>query len=74
MGQVRSVKPEDIARELGVGIVSISNALKGKKGVSENLRLRVRKRRRRWGTIRGRSLPLPREGRFLSAWSLRSAM
>ena len=49
MGQVRSVKLEDIARELGVSIVSVSNALKGKKGVSENLRLRVRKKAEEMG-------------------------
>lgn len=49
MGQARNVKLEDIARELGVSIVSVSNALKGKKGVSENLRLRVRKKAEEMG-------------------------
>ncbi|MFP3155379.1 LacI family DNA-binding transcriptional regulator [Lachnospiraceae bacterium ZAX-1] len=41
MGQKKEVKLEDIANQLGVSIVSVSNALKGKKGVSENLRLKV---------------------------------
>lgn len=44
MGQVKNVKLEDIARELGVSIVSVSNALNGRKGVGENLRLRVLKK------------------------------
>lgn len=41
MGQRKVVKLEDIAEELGVSIVSVSNALKGKKGVGEALRKKV---------------------------------
>ena len=41
MGQKKDIKLEDIAKELGVSIVSVSNALKGKKGVGEKLRARV---------------------------------
>lgn len=41
MGQKKDVKLEDIARELGISIVSVSNALKGKKGVGDELRRRV---------------------------------
>lgn len=44
MGQKKEVKLEDIATELGVSVVSVFNALKGKKGVSENLRLRIHKK------------------------------
>lgn len=41
MGQKKTVKLEDIANELGISIVSVSNALKGKKGVSEKRRKEV---------------------------------
>lgn len=41
MGQKKAVKLGDIAEELGVSIVSVSNALKGKKGVREELRLEI---------------------------------
>ena len=41
MGQKKEVKLEDIADSLGVSIVTVSNALKGKKGVSEGLRNRI---------------------------------
>ena len=41
MAQKKEVKLENIAKELGISIVSVSNALKGKKGVSEQLRLKV---------------------------------
>lgn len=41
MAQKKEVKLEDIAEQLGVSIVSVSNALKGKKGVSETLRNKV---------------------------------
>ncbi len=41
MGQRKNVKLEDIAEELGVSIVTVSNALKGKKGVSESTRTRI---------------------------------
>lgn len=37
----KKVKLKDIAEELGVSIVSVSNALNGKKGVGEQLRQRV---------------------------------
>ena len=42
MGQKKEVKLEDIADSLGVSIVTVSNALKGKKGVSEGLRNRIK--------------------------------
>lgn len=41
MGQKKVVKLGDIAQELGVSIVSVSNALNGKKGVSAALRENV---------------------------------
>lgn len=41
MGQKKKVKLEDIAEKLGVSIVTVSNALKGKKGVSEEMRERI---------------------------------
>lgn len=41
MGQKKDVKLEDIAEELGVSIVSVSNALNGRKGVGVKLRERV---------------------------------
>lgn len=41
MGQKKEVKLEDIAAQAGVSIVSVSNALKGKKGVSEKMRNRI---------------------------------
>lgn len=41
MGQKKDVKLEDIAEKVGVSIVSVSNALKGKKGVGDELRKRV---------------------------------
>lgn len=44
MGQKKEVKLEDIARALDISIVSVSNALKGKKGVSAKLRQDVQKK------------------------------
>lgn len=41
MGRKKEVKLEDIAVSLGVSIVTVSNALKGKKGVSEEMRSRI---------------------------------
>lgn len=41
MSQIKRVKMEDIANELGVSIVTVSNALKGKKGVGESLRTEI---------------------------------
>lgn len=41
MGQKKNVKLEDIAQRLGVSIVTVSNALKGKKGVSEEMREKI---------------------------------
>ena len=35
------VKLEDVARELNVSIVTVSNALAGRSGVSEELRSRI---------------------------------
>lgn len=42
MGQKKEVKLEDIADKLGVSIVTVSNALTGKKGVSEELREKIK--------------------------------
>jgi DNA-binding LacI/PurR family transcriptional regulator len=41
MRRKKDVKLEDIAKELSVSIVSVSNALKGKKGISQELLDRV---------------------------------
>lgn len=41
MGRKKEVKLEDIAQELGVSIVSVSNAIKGRKGVREELRREI---------------------------------
>ena len=41
MGQKKKVKLEDIADRLGVSIVTVSNALKGKKGVSDEMREKI---------------------------------
>lgn len=41
MGQKKKVKLEDIAERLGVSIVTVSNALKGKKGVSAQMREKI---------------------------------
>ena len=41
MGQKKNVKMEDIAETLGVSVVTVSNALKGKKGVSDSLRKKI---------------------------------
>lgn len=41
MGQRKKVKLEDIAEKVGVSIVTVSNALKGRKGVSEELREKI---------------------------------
>lgn len=41
MGQKKKVKLEDIAEKLDVSIVTVSNALKGKKGVSSEMRERI---------------------------------
>ena len=49
MGQKNEVKLEDIADSLGVSIVTVSNALKGKKGVSEGLRNRIKEAAQRMG-------------------------
>ena len=37
------VKMKDIAAAVGVSVVSVSNALAGRKGVSDDVRLRVEK-------------------------------
>lgn len=44
MGQRKEIKLKDIAEALGISIVSVSNALNGKKGVSPELRRRVHKK------------------------------
>lgn len=41
MGQKKKVKLETIAEKLGVSIVTVSNALKGKKGVSGEMREKI---------------------------------
>ncbi len=41
MGQRKNVKLENIAEALGVSIVTVSNALKGRKGVSAELRQKI---------------------------------
>lgn len=38
MGQRKKIKLEDIAKQLNISIVTVSNALNGRKGVSEKLR------------------------------------
>lgn len=43
MGREKEVKLEDIALEAGVSIVTVSNALKGKKGVSPAMREKILK-------------------------------
>lgn len=49
MSQTKKVKMEDIAKELGVSIVTVSNALKGKKGVGEGLRTEIMKKAKEMG-------------------------
>lgn len=51
MGQKKQTKLEDIARELGISIVSVSNALKDKKGVGEELRLKVKEKAQQMGYL-----------------------
>ncbi|MGN0298624.1 MAG: LacI family DNA-binding transcriptional regulator [Lachnospiraceae bacterium] len=41
MGQKKDVKLDDIAKRLNVSIVTVSNALKGKKGVSDQMRKQI---------------------------------
>lgn len=49
MGQKKKVKLENIAEAMGVSIVTVSNALKGKKGVSEELRQKIERTAREMG-------------------------
>ena len=42
MSQKKKVKLEDIAKEMGVSIVTVSNALNGRKGVGEDLREEIK--------------------------------
>ena len=42
MKQKKEIRMEDIAKELNISIVSVSNALRNKKGVSTELRQRVK--------------------------------
>lgn len=49
MGQKKKVKLEDIAEKLGVSIVTVSNALKGKKGVSDEMREKITQTAREMG-------------------------
>ncbi|MDO5522091.1 MAG: LacI family DNA-binding transcriptional regulator [bacterium] len=48
----KSVKLSDIARELEVSIVTVSNALAGRKGVSEELRKRIEQKANEMGYIK----------------------
>ncbi|MDE6356986.1 MAG: LacI family DNA-binding transcriptional regulator [Eubacteriales bacterium] len=41
MAQKKDVKLEDIAKELNISIVTVSNAIKDKKGVSQNLKVKI---------------------------------
>lgn len=54
----KDVKLKDIADELGISVVSVSNALRGKKGVSEELRSRVRECATRRGIDTSRQTPM----------------
>ena len=49
MGQRKNVKLSDIAQALNVSIVTVSNALKGKKGVGEELRSEIMKKAQELG-------------------------
>ena len=44
MKHKKEIRMEDIARELNISIVSVSNALKNKKGVGEELRQTVKEK------------------------------
>ncbi|MDO5294997.1 MAG: LacI family DNA-binding transcriptional regulator [bacterium] len=48
----KSVKLSDIARELGVSTVTVSNALAGRKGVSEELRISIEEKAKEMGYIK----------------------
>lgn len=47
----KEIRMQDIARELNISIVSVSNALNGKKGVGEELRQKVRDKAEELGYI-----------------------
>lgn len=49
MRQIKEVKQEDIAKALNISIVSVSNALNGRKGVGEELRRKVKEKARELG-------------------------
>ncbi|HJD46869.1 MAG TPA: LacI family DNA-binding transcriptional regulator [Candidatus Mediterraneibacter norfolkensis] len=49
MGRKKKVKLEDIAEKLGVSIVTVSNALKGRKGVSDEMREKIMQTAREMG-------------------------
>ena len=53
MGQRKTVKLEDIAKKLGVSIVTVSNALNGKKGVGKALCEDIRKTAEEMGYFSG---------------------
>lgn len=46
---MKETRLEDIAKELNISIVSVSNALNGKKGVGEELRQKVKEKARELG-------------------------
>ena len=50
MGQKKRVKLEDIAQRLNVSIVTVSNALKGRKVSAMRCEIKLYGQRRRWGT------------------------
>lgn len=66
MGQKKDVTLEDIARELGISIVSASNALKGKKGVREELRRQVSEKAEEMGY----QLPQPSARRITKCYCI----
>ena len=46
---VKSVKLADIAEKVGVSVVTVSKALSGQKGVSEELRIKIKKKAEEMG-------------------------
>lgn len=57
MGERKEVRLGDIARELNISIVTVSNALKDKKGVSSELRMKIKEKARAMGYDFARTAP-----------------